>query len=164
MKSVAPGDEIAGDLVLVALVTEANLRCRVDVVYRDLFALEIQRAEGGDSCIDEISHDLVLPVDRDGLSAREIGEIDPVALPLKAEVDPVVAKSAALDARANAHGHQQIDRTLLEHAGAHSVDDMIAAAVLDHHRVDAVQMQQLGEQQPRGTGTNDADLRAMVRH
>ena len=84
--------------------------------------------------------------------------------PSKAEVDAVVTQPAALHARANAHRDQQIDRALFEHAGAYPFDDVIAAAVFDDDRVDAVQVQQLCEHQSCGTGTDDADLCAMVRH
>ena len=35
-----------------------------------------------------------------------------------------------------------------------------AAAALEDHRVDAVQVQQVAEHQPGGTAADDADLRA----
>ena len=38
--------------------------------------------------------------------------------------------------------------------------DVVAAAVFDHHRVDAVQMQQVREQQPGWAGADDANLRS----
>ena len=53
---------------------------------------------------------------------------------------------------------QQIDGALLEHARPHPIDHVLAAAVLDDDRIDAVQMQQLAEQQPGRTRADDADL------
>ena len=41
----------------------------------------------------------------------------------------------------------------------HAIDDVVAAAVLDDDRVDAVQMQQMAEQQPGRTCADDSDLR-----
>ena len=52
----------------------------------------------------------------------------------------------------------QIDRALLEHAGAHALDDVVPAAVLEDDRVDALEVQQVAEHQPGGAGADDADL------
>ena len=57
---------------------------------------------------------------------------------------------------------QQVDGALLEHAGAHALLDVLAAAVLEHDRLDAAQVQQVREQQPGGAGADDADLRPLL--
>ena len=55
---------------------------------------------------------------------------------------------------------EQVDRALLEHAGADRRLDLLAAARLEHHRFDAAQMQQVREQQARGSRADDPDLGA----
>ena len=53
---------------------------------------------------------------------------------------------------------QQVDRALLQHAGAHAVLDVVAVAALEDDRVDAGEMQQMRQQQARRTGADDAHL------
>ena len=58
----------------------------------------------------------------------------------------------------------QVDGPLLEDARAHALDDIVLAAVLENHRVDAGAMQQMPEHQPRRARANDSNLRPMCRH
>ena len=51
-----------------------------------------------------------------------------------------------------------VHRALLEHAGAHPLLDVLAAARLEHDGLDPVQVQQVGEQQAGRAGADDADL------
>ena len=51
---------------------------------------------------------------------------------------------------------QQIDCTLLEDTGAHTILHVLAGAIFDDDRFDAFEMQEMGEQQARGTCANDA--------
>ena len=84
--------------------------------------------------------------------------------PLKRDVDAVVPQALAAQAVADADRVHQIDRALLEHAGAHALDHVVPAAVLDDDRIDAVQVQQVAEHQPGGSGADDADLCAYGLH
>ena len=59
---------------------------------------------------------------------------------------------------------RQIDGSLLEDSGAYALDDVLATAVFDDDRVDAVAMQQVCKEQPCGTGADDADLCPGSRH
>jgi hypothetical protein len=43
VEAVATRDEVAGDLVLAALVSKADARRSVDVVHGDILAFEVQR-------------------------------------------------------------------------------------------------------------------------
>ena len=58
---------------------------------------------------------------------------------------------------------EQVDRALLEHAGADALLDVLAAAGLQHDRLDALGLQQLREHQSRRPGADDPDLRAHQR-
>ena len=80
-------------------------------------------------------------------------------LPLKADVEAVVPQPCASQARADAHRVQQIHGALLEDPRPHAIDDVLAAAVLDDDGVDAVQVQQMTEQQSCRTCADDTDLR-----
>ena len=68
----------------------------------------------------------------------------------------------AFPAQAIAHAGRvhQIDGPLLEHTGAHALDDVFLAAILDDDRVDACQVKQMTEHQARRTCADDSDLRA----
>ena len=69
-----------------------------------------------------------------------------------------VPQSAALQSLADPHRVQQIDGALLEHAGPDAVHHILAIAVFDDHRVDAVEMKQVPEHQAGRTGTDDSNL------
>ena len=58
--------------------------------------------------------------------------------------------SLAAQALAESRFDHQIDRALFEHARAHALDRIIAAAVFDEDRVDAFQVQKMPEQQAAG--------------
>ena len=110
---------------------------------------------------DQVLHDLLLPVDRDPAPVGELAERDPVALAVEAQLDPVVHEALALEALAHAHLLEQVHRSLLEHAGAHALLDVLAVARLEHHRVDPGPVQQLAEHEPGGAGPDDPDLGAL---
>ena len=47
---------------------------------------------------------------------------------------------------------------LLEHPGAHARLHVVARARLEHDRLDALPVEQVGQQQPGRTGPHDPDL------
>src|SRR5262245_39521114 len=53
---------------------------------------------------------------------------------------------------------EQPDGALLEHAGADAVLDVLAAAVLEHDRLDALEVEEVREQQAGRPGSHDSDL------
>ena len=53
---------------------------------------------------------------------------------------------------------QRLRGAVLEHAGPDALLDVAAVAALEHHRVDALQVQQLREQQAGWAGADDGDL------
>ncbi len=81
------------------------------------------------------------------------------------QVDAVVTEALACEAPADPDVAHEVNGGLLEHAGAHALDDVLLAAILEDDRIDAAQMQQLPEHQAGGSGADDADLgaRAHVR-
>jgi hypothetical protein len=53
---------------------------------------------------------------------------------------------------------EQIDGSLFQNAGTNAADNVLAAAALEHDIIDAVQLQQLREQQTGRSGADDCDL------
>jgi len=163
MEAVASGDEIAGHFVLGPLVRETNERLRgIKRVDADVLRLEVQRTRCFNTRVDQVSDDLVLAVDRDGLSGRELRHVDAVPSPVEADVDAFMAKPAALQPLIDTHSAEQIHGALFEHAGADAVNHVLSAAVFDDDGIDAHEMQDMPEQQPGWTGADDAYLSAAM--
>src|SRR6185503_6031513 len=91
-------------------------------------------------------------------AAGELRHIDAVTASLKTDVQLVVAQPTAADAGTDAHGRQEVDGALLQHARAHAIDHVIARTVLQDDRVDPVEVQQVPEQEPGRTGADDSYL------
>ena len=53
---------------------------------------------------------------------------------------------------------QQVDCALLEHPRANALLDVLAAPVLEDDGVDSLQMEEVRQHEPGGTGTDDPDL------
>ncbi len=92
--------------------------------------------------------------------ADEIGEIEMMQAARKADVDAAVNEAFALQPRAEPGLDQKVGDPLLDHAGANPALDIVAAAPLQHHRVDAFPAQQMREHQPRRPRAYDPHLRA----
>ena len=120
--------------------------------------LEVQRPAGRDPRVDQILHHFVLPVDRNGLAAAQLLQVDVVTLAAKTEVQPLMRQAFALQPFAHAHLDHQIDGALLQHPGAHALDHILLAAVFNDDRIDALQVQQVSQQQAGGPGADDANL------
>ena len=64
----------------------------------------------------------------------------------------------------NLGAFEQLDRSLLQHPGANSSLDVLAAPVLEHDGLDAGAVQQRREDQPGRAGADDRNLRAQAPH
>ena len=131
----------------------------LEVVDGHVVDLEQERRAGVEPRSDQVLDDLGLPVDDDAAPARQIAERNAVALAVELELDAVVDDPLALHALPDAGLDEQVGRPLLEHAGADAVLDVLAAAVLEHDRLDALAFEQARERQPGRAGADDADLR-----
>ena len=81
-----------------------------------------------------------------------------VARAVEAELDAAVRQALGVHPRAGAGGVEQVDRHLLEHAGADPAEHVVGAALLDDDGVDAGPVQQGAEQEAGGAGADDGDL------
>ena len=84
-----------------------------------------------------------------------------MAAAAEAQLDAVMAQAFALHPLADAGFGEEIDRALLEHAGAHAMLDVVAVAALEHDRLDAGAVQQMRQHESRGTRAEDAYLRCV---
>ena len=160
MKAVAAADEVAGQLLVLAVVPEPDFRGLAgEVMDADVGRLEQDLAAIGEPPVDQILHHLLLAIDGHAL-ADELAEIDVVQGAAEAEIDAVVEHAFALHARAHADLDQEVARPLLDQSGADAALDIVAAAVLQHDGLDARQMQEMRQHQPGRPGADDTDLRA----
>ena len=83
-----------------------------------------------------------------------------MALAVELELDPVVDDPLALQPLADAGRDEQVDRALLEHPGADPLLDVLAAAALEHDRLDPRLLEQAAERQAGRAGADDPDLGA----
>ena len=158
--AVAAGDDVALQLAPAALVREADAGpLGLEIVDGDVGHLEEQRQARVEAEADQVLHDLGLAVDHDRAPAGQLAQRDPMPLAVELELDAVVDDALALQALARARLDEEIDRALLEHAGPDSLLDVVAAAGLEHDRLDALALEQLRERQPGRPGADDADLR-----
>ena len=72
----------------------------------------------------------------------------------------MVDEPLALEALAHAHLDQELDRALLQHTGADAPLDVLAVTVLEVAGLDALEMEQLPEDEAGRPRPDDPDLRA----
>ena len=164
MKAVAAGDEVADELVLGARQPVAEPGpIALDIAKDDIGRLPDDRAVAGKARGDEVAGDFGLAVDRDGLS-RQLPEIDAKAPAVHGDLDAVMHQPVTMQPLGDPRPFQQVDRSLLQDAGADARFDIVARACFQDHAVDSLHLQQAGQQEPCRTGADDADLRPFLRH
>ena len=115
------------------------------------------RAAHGVAGFVEVLGDLGLAVDAD-LVAGQIFQIDPVPHAPEREVQPAVPERFLLQPPGDLRLAEQVDHAAFEHARADAAHDIGPALAFQDHGLDAVQVQQLREQQPGRSAADDADL------
>ncbi len=83
-----------------------------------------------------------------------------MALVAEAQLEAVVDDALVLQPLGEPHGAQQVDRALLQHARPHALLHVLARTVLEDHRLDPALVQQMRENEARGTCSDDSHLRA----
>ena len=126
--------------------------------------LEMQPGAGRNARGDQILHHLLLPVDRDRAPSRELVEGDAMIRALEAQRDAAMDEPFAVQARTESGLAHEVDGALLEHTRAHALLNVLSAAALHHHALDAGSREQMREHEPRRSRANDADLRLLSPH
>src|SRR6185437_1158140 len=131
VKAIAAGDEIAGHLLLTALVPETDLwvLCR-HIVDAHVFDFEMQRFPVGKMERHKVLHHLLLTVNRDTLLDESL-EINAMQIAVDANVDAPVRHALTAHALANSEINEQIRRPMLDEARANPVFDVVTATVFD---------------------------------
>ena len=78
--------------------------------------------------------------------------------PVMGDVKTLVDLALAVHALAALGLAHQLGEAVLQHARPNPRQDIFAAVFFQHHGFDALQMQELGQQQPRRPAANDANL------
>jgi hypothetical protein len=160
VKSVAPGNVVAVDLLRPTFVPEADLRfLRLQVMHRDVIDLEQQRSSVSQAAGDQILHDLLLAVDGHPFVHQGL-EIDAMEVAVDADVDPPMQHALALQALAYSYISKQVGSPMLDQSRADSVLDIIAAAIFDDDRFNALQMQQSCQHQTGRPCSDNSNLSA----
>src|SRR5215218_9920549 len=173
-EAIAPGHEVAGDLLVLRIPVEADpAGIRIELcapAKADLRRWSIQVAQAGGRRPDvylpsrlqpggvEILDDLLLPVDPDLTSASKLGKVDPVAATTELQVYAVVDGPLVVHPLSDARLLEQFGRSVLEHPGPDRRLYHFAAPELEHHRLDAFQMQEVREQRPCRPAPDDTYL------
>ncbi len=78
--------------------------------------------------------------------------------PSNGDLHAVVHECLAVEALGEPEAAQELDARVLEHAGADALLDVLAAAVLEHDRLDAPRRQEVGQDEPGRSGADDPHL------
>ena len=90
--------------------------------------------------MDEVLDNLLLAIHRDRTPAGELVQVDTIAAPAEAQLDPMVDRPLPLHAFPEAGLRQKVDRAVLQHPRSHRRLQLVAGADLKHHRLDALQV------------------------
>jgi hypothetical protein len=100
----------------------------------------------------------VLGVDRHRTAAGQFVEVDAVDATGEGQVDALMHEAVAHQTVAHPGAAQQVDRALLENPGLDRLLDGLSGLDVDDHRVDTALIQQVRQQQPGRTGSDDSHL------
>ena len=98
-------------------------------MHADIFNLKQNLATGRDPGIVQVFQNFVLRVNRDSFSIGELPKINSVTAAPEAQLDPMVNQAFGFYPLANPHLGEQIDRSLLQHAGTDTLLRILAAAI-----------------------------------
>src|SRR5438552_9838609 len=106
----------------------------------------------------EVARQFGLAIDEDGIAAGIFVEIDAIQHPVMGNVESLVDFAFAIHPLAALRLAHQFGETVLQDAGADAAQHVLAAVFFQHDGVDALQMQELGQQQAGRPATDDTDL------
>jgi len=109
-----------------------------------------------------LARQLGLAIDQHPLAAGEIEKVDAMVATVEGERKTVMRQALGMHARTDTRPVHQADRALFQHAGPHAAENVFAARPVENDGLDAGIAEQLAEQQPRRTRTDDDDLDAHV--
>jgi hypothetical protein len=99
----------------------------------------------------------MLAIDRDR-PASEAGKIDTVPAAAEAQLDAIVHEPFSSQSGTDTGIVEHIDRALLEQASANPPFDIGTRAIFQDNGIDALQRQEMRQQEPSGSCADDPDL------
>ena len=159
VKPVTARDDVAFESSQLAGMTILDRRCvRLDVVQRNTLDVEQQRLSVGDRRGDQVLDDLVLPVDGDRSTARQLRHVDSMIAAVEAKRDTFVNEPLAAQPFADADVLEQVGGVVLQHARSRALLAVRAALRFQDHGLDAPERQHAREDEPRRSGADDSHL------
>src|SRR5215469_10993924 len=109
--------------------------------------------------VDQISYDVCLRIDGDGAPASQVVKVNAMIATLKTQRNSVVDEALTEHPLSDTHVGQQVDGVLLENARPYPLLYVFASSRFQHDRLNALQVQQVRQHQPRRPGPNNSNLR-----
>ncbi|MGY3125644.1 hypothetical protein ACVWXQ_009581 [Bradyrhizobium sp. S3.14.4] len=160
MKTIAAGDVIALQDLVTAIMAEVDLRpVAVEIRQPRDLRLEQQRLRRLKPGPDQVLNHFLLTVDHHPL-AGQAGKIEMDVLAAKANVEAFINHALSPHPRVQSEHFKSLHRARLEHAGAHTPFDIRAALGLDDDTFYSGPVQQMRQEKPGRSGTNDSNLRS----
>ena len=130
----------------------------------DICGFPDNRAVSGQASGNQVLRHLGLAVDGDGL-AGQFAEVDANAPAANGNLGAVMHQPFAMQALGNAGLFEQSNRSLLQHARPNAGLNIVARPRFQNDALDAMDLQQAGEQKPCRPGSDDAHLGTLaLRH
>lgn len=161
MGTVTAGDHGARERVSATVVSESDARWAirvVDIAQFDVGHVEEQRATGRQVVGDQILDQLGLSVDA-AVATQQRMEVEMMGAPIQADVEAAVELRLAIEPPGGTDLAQQIDRRLFQDPGPDPSLHVGPGLTFQHHRGDALQVQQPSQDQPGRPGPDDRHLR-----
>jgi hypothetical protein len=137
VEAIAPGDEITGQFLDLAVRLEMNRgRRTVKSMHAHIAGFENDLSSGGEPGAYQILDDLMLGVDRDRLAAGELVQVDAMAAAVESQLDSMMNEPFAFQALSDARFDEHVHRALLEHACPDAHFDIFPAANFDNDGFD----------------------------
>ena len=160
VEAVAAGDEVAGELVRLAVLLVGDARPRpVEVVHRDVGGLVHGGQAGRAARLHQVARQLGLAVDHDGLAAGQAVQVDAVATAAPQHLEAVVHQALAVHPRRRRRASSSRSTQTCSSTPARMRPSTCSPVWRSRITVSMPGLgQKLAEQQPRRAGPDDGDL------
>ena len=159
MEAVGADDVVAVDAhdLVAAAIGDVGL-VALQIVRRHVLGVVDDHALQTVARLVQVLGQLGLAVHHHRAAAAVLVQIDPLHLAVVGDEEAFVDLAFAVHALAALRLAHQRGEAVLQHAGADAAEHVLAALPLQHDGVDALQVQQLRQQQPRRAAADDANL------
>jgi hypothetical protein len=164
VKSITSRDIVAVNLILCpASLNPYNRPGAIDLVQRDLAALEAQFATIRDASSDKVFYDFLLSIHPYSF-AREFHERDTMTPALQSQLNATVAQPLGVEARTYSCASQHLDAGMFEHTCANALLAVFPRLCFQHDRCDSIEMEQMRKHQTRWPCAYNPDLSFVTGH